>query len=113
MIVLRLPVPPSVNNLYSNRPGRGRYKTSAYRRWIVEADGWYMTQKPLRLPSIIGPYTASIRIPEDTRGDIDNRGKAILDYLVRVALTSDDKMCRKIEIERAPLDCCEITVRPA
>lgn len=113
MITLRLPIPPSVNALYANsrHAGRGRFKTKLYRNWIKEADGYYLTQKPI--VSVVGPYTATIEIPK-TRGDVDNRSKAVLDYLVRVGLTSDDRHCRKVSVAvNETLDCCEVTIRPA
>lgn len=113
MIVLRLPVPPSVNNLFAtNKRTGGRYKAPNYRRWQAQADLWFITQKAGMKP-VRGPYSAEIKVPESTRADLDNLQKPILDYLVRVCLTDDDRNCQRVSIERAAVDCCEITVRAA
>lgn len=117
MITLRLPVPPSTNALYANRKGgrgKGRYKTQRYKQWFIDADWCYRRQwRDWKFHRISGPFTAEIKIPK-TRGDADNRVKPILDFLVRRAITDDDKHCRKVSVEVDPsLDCCHVTVRAA
>lgn len=111
MIVLRLPVPPSTNNLFLNIR-RGRAKSRAYRDWLAEADKWFLTQKR-GLVSIIGPRTLEIKLPK-IRGDASNRIKAAEDYLVSRGITGDDKNNRKVSVEiDESLDCCEVTIKPA
>jgi Holliday junction resolvase RusA-like endonuclease len=98
MITLCLPVPPSSNAMYANAR-RGRVKTEAYLDWIAEADAYYLQQKrsiePLR-----GDYRLTIRLPANTKGDLDNRIKAVSDYLVSREITSDDKHCQQFIIGR-------------
>lgn len=59
-----------------------------------------------------------IHLPEMMRGDIDNRIKAIVDFLgpKSMGLTPDDKHMWKVSIERS-LDVepgwCHVTVRAA
>ena len=112
--ILRLPVPPSVNALYFNRKGgkgRGRIKTPAYRSWLAEADGWYLTQKR-NIQKVGGPCSVEVHIPR-TRGDANNYLKATCDYLVSRNITDDDKFHVKVSIEVvAELDCCEIFIEP-
>lgn len=114
MIYLRLPVPPSTNNLYLNIR-RGRTKSKAYREWIEAADGCFLLQRRgLNGKPIAGPYRAQIKLPK-IRGDCDGRIKAVLDWLVRVELTPDDKHCRKVsaEIDPSLTGYCEVTVEAA
>lgn len=42
-----IPPPPSTNNLYLNRAGRGRVKSQAYRDWITAAESMVMVLKPI------------------------------------------------------------------
>ena len=125
MTTIRLPVPPSTNKLYRNvtakemawakrhgRTRKGRYPTPAYTSWIKQADLWYLTQKRDVRP-ITGPAIVEIKLPMSMRGDASNRIKAAEDWLVSRQITSDDSHNRKVSIEFAPVDCCEITVRAA
>ena len=112
--LLRLPIPPSVNEMYYNRKGgkgRGRIKTAKYRKWIAEADKWYLEQKK-NIQRVTGPYELSIKLPK-IRGDLSNRIKIAEDYLVSREITSDDRYNRKISIEiDETLQCCEISIIP-
>ena len=113
-IKIHLPVPPSVNALYYNnksRKGPGRIKTRTYRKWIAEADGWYLTQKRHIKPSS-GPLEIKIRLPK-IRGDATNRIKAAEDYLVSRRITGDDRHNHEVSVKIVPsLDCCEILITP-
>jgi crossover junction endodeoxyribonuclease RusA len=107
---LTLPVPPSVNTMFRNVPKVGRVKTKAYRQWLKEADQHFLMQKK-RLLVIAGEYEVSIKLPKTTRGDVDNRTKAVLDFLVSREITEDDRNCRKVTIERsADTWLCEVTI---
>lgn len=111
MIVLRLPVPPSTNNLYFNR-ARGRSRTKQYRDWLSNADQWFYAQKANKFEYITGPCEVKIRLPK-IRGDISNRIKAVEDYLVSRCLTGDDKNNRAVSIRLDPemtREFCEVTV---
>jgi len=111
MIVLRLPVPPSVNSSTRNLKGRGRVKTGAYVKWLREADRWLMSQKR-GLGQIRGKCQIAIRIPP-VRGDVSNYIKVAEDYLVSREITGDDKHNRKVSIETDDsVDCCVITISP-
>lgn len=131
MMRFMLPVPPSLNNLYPTVMGRGkaapasagrmsrenylgwlngskqatrRIKSQKYKDWIRAADNMLLTQKAdFRGRMIAGKWGVMIHMPPDT-ADLDNRIKPILDFLVRLGLTPDDRHARHIEIrERA---CC-------
>ena len=111
---IRLPTPPSVNDLFYNRKtgvGRGRIKTPAYRKWLAEADGWYLLQKR-QVQCQVGRLNIEIRLPL-IRGDASNRIKAAEDYLVSRGITGDDRHNHKVSVEIVPeLDCCEILITP-
>lgn len=42
-----------------------------------------------------------INLPEMMRGDIDNRSKAVIDFLASRGVTPDDKHLWKVSIERS------------
>lgn len=117
-MIIRLPVPPSVNALYANRKrgrGYGRVKTGGYRQWIADADKWLLAQwRGLETHSVSGPCAIAIRVPK-LRGDISNRIKAAEDFLVSRLITSDDSNNRKvsIEVDEKLTTYCEIDVRAA
>jgi Holliday junction resolvase RusA-like endonuclease len=48
------------------------------------------------------------------RGDIDNRSKGVIDFMVNMGLTPDDKHLWKVSIERnpnVPAGECHVTAR--
>jgi len=116
-LILRLPLPPSVNAAYGNRqgPGRGRYKTAAYKAWLVEADKWLLKQKRGLVP-VFGPAMVCVRLLMKMRGYVSNRIKVAEDFLVSRRITSDDKNNLFVGAVRAaeiPMGECEIVVRAA
>lgn len=95
---LTLPLPPSTNNSYVNLKGHGRLMSPALRQWKWDA-GWRLKlQHPQRGA---GPFSIKIMVPEDMRGDIDNRAKHILDLLVEHHVTIDDRYARSVTAERS------------
>lgn len=93
MITLRLPIPPSTNQLFGVAAHGRRYKTDKYRAWMVEADGYLIQQKTAwHRKTINAPYAVTLRLPK-IRGDADNRLKATLDYLVSRLIVPDDRHC--------------------
>jgi crossover junction endodeoxyribonuclease RusA len=106
---INLPTPPSVNALYRNVNGRGRVKSSAYKAWLIDADAYFLVQKR-RLTPVNGQYELAIKVP-NVRGDIDNRIKAISDFLVSREITPDDRHCQRVSVERdAGMDCCRVEI---
>jgi Holliday junction resolvase RusA-like endonuclease len=116
--VLTLPIPPSVNAAYANRKsgrGRGRYKTKAYKDWLINADRWAQTQWR-KIEPVTGPAMVCIKLPMKMRGDISNRIKVAEDFLVSRGLTSDDSENRFVGAVRSvevPDGLCQIVVKPA
>ena len=113
-ICLNLPMPPPVNGLYANVPGKGRVKTKRYKTWIKAANDAFLIQKREQ-QRIDGRFIAHIVLDENKwAGDVDNRAKAVLDRLVSLNLVDDDRHCRRVttewgeidmEVENVPSDC--------
>jgi Holliday junction resolvase RusA-like endonuclease len=95
-----LPVAPPSNNAWANRKGRGygRVRSSKYRRWLAQADRWYMVQQLGHLPKISPPFRCHMEFPR-LRGDLDGRIKLILDYLVSRRITPDDRHCCELRVK--------------
>lgn len=111
-MILVLPIPPALNNMYVNINGRGRARSAAYNSWMDEADVCVLQQRKA-IKKVTGPYEVSIKLPRSMRGDIDGRGKAVLDYLVKRAVTPDDEYCERIVLERSSEvedSFCHVTV---
>lgn len=82
-----LPMPPSVNALFANVPGRGRIKTRAYRSWIKEA-GWAL--RMARVGAVTSRVRVLIEAGTNNRRDADNLAKPILDLLKAHGVLKDD-----------------------
>lgn len=114
---LRLPLPPSTNALFRNVRGIGRVKASGYRRWLISASAYGITQKPPGgFPHFARDFEIIVLIPANTRGDCDNRCKAVIDLCTAWHIISDDRHAQEVTIRRVldmPADECRVTVRPA
>jgi Holliday junction resolvase RusA-like endonuclease len=92
--VLDLPFPISTNALW--RSDRGRVHTSnEYHRWIGQADGALMEQKPPGRPVMLGKFWFAIVLQANIRArrDGDNHLKCCLDWCQRVGLVHNDRDC--------------------
>lgn len=91
---LMLPYPPSTNGLF---PGKERrFKSPEYKAWTKSAYEMRLKQ----LTSISRHYgkvhiILRLKAPTKARSDIDNRIKAILDFLVESQTIMDDD-CRYV-----------------
>lgn len=108
-IVLDLPMPISVNRIWrAHKSGKGHVSISPeYRRWKNEADALAMSTAQFRgLKPITGKFEAKI-VVKRSAGDIDNRGKGVLDWLQSRGVILDDKHCERITLEwgDAPTGC--------
>ena len=96
---MKLPMPPSTNNLFVNIPKRGRVPSARYKAWKTAAGLTLNVQRP---PAVSGSVDVSILVPQKTRGDIDNRIKAILDLLVTHRVIEDDSKIAALIVRRHP-----------
>ena len=95
---LWLPMPPSVNNLFTQGMVKGRmrrFPTKKYRAWRKEA---VLRIRVARLPRFTGPVAIKLTItPPDARPrDIDNYSKGVLDALVEAGVLKDDSQVQKL-----------------
>jgi Holliday junction resolvase RusA-like endonuclease len=109
-----VPLPPSVNASFRNVADLGRTRTAAYNRWRDNA-GWLV--KSMKPPTFDGPFSVEIVAPQAMRLDIDNIIKPLVDLLVWIGVTPDDKHMSEVVCRRSatrPLDIgCMIIVRAA
>ena len=95
-----LPVPPSVNALYLNKPGIGRVKKGAYddfiRRGVAAIRGQHVQPIPGYVIAIFGVERMSVT------ADIDNRLKSMLDTIVTAGIIADDSMVTGIAVSWLP-----------
>lgn len=112
MITFTIPMPPSVNSLTRNKPGKGRVKTDRYKTWI-NAAGWSINQQRPR--KIKGRVEIELCFPEKNGSDCDNRCKAALDLLVlhRIIEGDSNKYVRRIVLEWGDGKDCRVTIRAA
>lgn len=89
---LKLPYPPSVNQLYAtNWKTKRRFKTKRYEDWIAEA-GWMLrSQRPRHHDGKVA-VTYLIKRPDNRPRDIENLTKALGDLLVAHQVIKDDSL---------------------
>lgn len=94
VILAKLPVPPSVNELFANRrSGGGRVKTPAYKAWLEEA-GYHLkiAWGNLGRPEIEKqPMRLTIEAGIGRHRDLSNCCKAVEDLLVAALPVPDDR----------------------
>ena len=96
-VEIDLPMPPSVNALFANKPGKGRIKTKAYKAWLEEAGLILNCQRPGR---IAGRYSIHIQVRRLPKmSDLANREKATSDLLVKHGVIEDDSLAERVMIE--------------
>lgn len=108
MSVIKLPAPPSTNNLYANRRGGGRKRTDRYNAWR-NAAGWDVNrQSPMR---VAGPVILDITCERPrVRSDVSNRIKAVEDLLVEHGIIEDDSKVVEVRARWGQVKGCEVRV---
>lgn len=86
-LALTMP-PPSLNNLFANG-SKGRFKTSAYTTWQTMA---HLELRKFGSWHVAGPVKIVLAFNrKETKADLDNLVKPILDLLVGAGRISDDR----------------------
>ena len=110
-ITIRLPFPPSVNDMFLNNRGRGkgRIPSSAYRAWKEEA-GWML--KAQHIKPHIGSFRLVIQLDDRRNGDCDNRVKPLCDFLVTQGIIQGDqkKYMRGLSVDWSTVEGCIIHI---
>jgi Holliday junction resolvase RusA-like endonuclease len=114
MIIYELPIPPSTNNLFPTQSSSNRrYVSREYRQWRGDAGRMMMAQGPLK--TLSGPVIVAITIRDEGPGDLDNRCKAILDFLVHHGVIEDDnrKIVRAINLSWGEVEGARVEISAA
>jgi len=96
MTTLRLPFPPTVNNLFINK-GKARIRSPRYDAWRAEAGAMLIEQSPRR---VFGAFELSIHCerPDRRARDVANLIKAVEDLLVHHQVIEDDSLAQSVSI---------------
>lgn len=100
MIVLLLPFPPGVNNLFAN-VGKRRVVSKRYAAWRKAAKRGLSSQDPEGQAFVTGPFTIAMTFdrPDRRKRDLDGLAKAPLDLLVTMGVIEDDHLAQRITLE--------------
>jgi Holliday junction resolvase RusA-like endonuclease len=119
-VVIDLPFPPSVNRIWRGvrrDNGKAVMLSPEYRKWKDSADALALQRRACRDGNrVAGAFEAVILLNMDAKiGDLDNRIKAVLDWLQSRNVIENDSLCMELSIkwvlpEFAP-DGCRVTVR--
>lgn len=117
-LALDIPIAPSLNGLFRNVPDQGRVKTAGYRRWVDKVlDSLWSQKPPGGFPFFDKPFDATILVPFQMRGDVDNRAKGVLDVLKKpLVIIADDSLAMSCAIIRSPdiaPGMCRVILRDA
>lgn len=113
MTSFTLPMPPSVNALYANLPGKGRIKTRIYKNWLRDA-GWEL--RIARVRTVTSRIRVLIEAKTNNRRDADNLAKPILDLLTGCGVIPNDsaKHVSGVSIDwRDDIEGCRVTLTEA
>lgn len=101
-------MPPTANNMFFNARGKGRVKTTAYKNWSDE-NAWKL--KALGFGMLTGRVRVDIILPQNSRRDIDNSIKPLLDCLQASGVLQNDRQVRALWVREAVRD--DVLVRIA
>ena len=92
--------PPSLNNAFVNG-AKGRFKSPAYKAWTWVAQADLRNQSGWHVPGRVRVCLLISRA--DTKADLDNLIKPVLDLLVAAGRIADDRNVVSIEAEFADI----------
>lgn len=93
-----LPLPPSVNSMYSQSRSGFRFKTKEAKDWTLCA---LLTIRQQKYMCMLGPVEVSIKFHfRNSRSDIDNKIKALLDVMTDAKVYKDDSQITKLVVEK-------------
>lgn len=114
-LILTLPVPPSVNQMYANnRRSGGRHKTKAYVDWQCHAS-WRLDAQIAEHKTFETPIVCVIQVERaNSQADIDNRIKALFDLLTERGVMRDDSLVTGYAVAWGPKGSglCRVALMP-
>lgn len=90
--MIKLPLPPSVNALYGGGSKQRRFKSKAYKAWLLEAE-FAAKNQDLTIDDF---YQSKVELhyiyyfPDKRSRDCENYCKAVSDFLVAQQIIEDD-----------------------
>lgn len=90
----------SLNKAYGNAT-KGRKKTPLFKNYQT-AVCWEL--KLCGQPAVEGAYKVTVEVPLNTRSDIDNLLKGLLDCLVKMKATPDDRKLVSVSIAKCNVE---------
>lgn len=111
-LVLHLPFPPSLNNLFINVRGKGRAPSARYAAWRRRATQAMWGQRMIVFDC---PVIISIVFEDAGCADIDNLSKGVIDHLVHHRLIQDDSrpIVREVHLRWGHVTGAVVTVSKA
>lgn len=95
-----MPMPPSVNQLFRNLPGKGRVKTEAYFDWRSFA---VTSIRQQQIGGLTGRVLVLLGVERmSLSADIDNRIKAMFDVMVEAKVIADDRFVTAFAVSWLP-----------
>lgn len=108
MAKFNLPLPPSLNNIFFNKPHGGRAKTTDYKNWLDTA-AWEIRGQ--RVAPIAGDVRVCIVIERPNKtSDIDNRIKPVLDAMQKAGVIVNDKSVVDVRARWGEVKGCVVNV---
>ena len=108
--MIGLPRPPSVNR-FVRRLGN---RSPEVQEWIRSCDRCIMAMRP-KPSGVRGEFEVTITWDQRQVGkfDLDNMIKPLMDYLQRIELIENDRLCRKLQVGWGSASMgCIVTVMP-
>lgn len=103
-----IPLPPSTNNLFFNRPRKGRTKTTEYKAWLDEA-AW--TIRAQRAPEVFGDVRLDLIIERPNKAsDLDNRVKAAQDAIQKAGVLKNDNQVVELYVRWGDVKGAQVTI---
>lgn len=97
-LTFTLPVPPSVNALYANVPGKGRVKTKEAKAYATHAALLLARQRSSGIKGrVVVTYDVQ-RFADNRRRDVANLEKILSDSLVSNGIIEDDSLIERLTI---------------
>lgn len=94
-------VPPSLNNIFFNVKRKGRIKTPLYTAWLVKCHDELRKQSGWHVPGKTRIRMTYSRA--QTKADLDNLQKPVLDLLVQAGRIADDRNVVEIRASFGPV----------
>ena len=88
-IEIKLPFPPSQNNLFASGRGGKRFIAPRYAKWRRQAEQLIMVSRAREFGVPVS-ITVTLHAPDQRPRDADNHVKAIADSLVRMRVIAGD-----------------------